>query len=119
MAPSPRVLVSEQGYIAFEDEDTDEDIAFEGIDTERRSYRFYRSDKALGHLFRAIDERQFILNMQIDHAASDGGDLVDTILDYARLWADQYGVLYAHHKELARNIRAWYAVFVNSSTTLN
>lgn len=110
MAPSPRVIVSEQGYIAFEDEDEDEDVAFEGIDTERRSYRFYRSDKALGHLFRAIDERQFIDKMQVDRAAyprDNGQELMETVLEYAQRWADQYGVLYGHHRTLARNIRAW------------
>ncbi|EGP83253.1 RNA-directed RNA polymerase [Zymoseptoria tritici IPO323] len=111
MAPSPRVIVSEQGYIAFEDEDEDEDVAFEGIDTERRSYRFYRSDKALGHLFRAIDERQFIDKMQVDRAAyprDNGQELMETVLEYAQRWADQYGVLYGHHRTLARNIRACY-----------
>ena len=42
MAPSPRVVVSEQGYLDLEEEDNEEDAGLEGLDPERRSVRYVR-----------------------------------------------------------------------------
>lgn len=110
MAPSPRVVVSENGFLDFEEDDDEEDDAFEGLDTERRRTRFYRSDKALGHLYRAIDEGKFLHNMQNQHRQINSrplkDDLMSVLLAYVKKWAAQYGVLYDHHLTLAANIRA-------------
>ena len=111
MAPSPRVVVSDQGYLDFEDEDNDEDDAFEGIDVERRSMRYYESKKVLGKLFRAIDESRFLSKMQQNQRAimSSLGtttNLIGTLLDYMKRQASHYGLFYTHHDELAAEIRA-------------
>lgn len=112
MAPSPRVLVSKSGYLTLEEEDNNNDEpAFEGLDTERRQTRYYQSHKVLGSLYRAIDEYQFLAKIQQDReevqsalARSDG--LLKTVLGYVQRQAAQYGILYDHHMELARDIRA-------------
>ncbi|KAK5718816.1 hypothetical protein LTR17_015650 [Elasticomyces elasticus] len=114
MAPSPRVVVSDKGFLELEDDDDDEDNpAFEGLDTERRTMRYYKSEKALGELFRAIDERQFITTMQTRHrnlALRAGGlpTILPNVLKYAIRFAEIYFVRFAHHEDLARDIRQSY-----------
>lgn len=110
MTPSPRVVVSEKGLLGLEDEDMEDDDAFDDLDSEWRPFRYYASDKALGHLFRAIDERQFLASMQQEHrtlaaACSRSSDLLGRLLTYVKHWAVQYGVIYAHHKTLATDIQ--------------
>ena len=111
MAPSPRVVVSDQGYLDFEEDDVEDDEAFEGLDPERRPTRYYESQKALGQLYRAIDEHKFLAKMQQDHRAvtsgtSSSSTLLEKLLGYVERLALQYGVLYDHHYALARDIRA-------------
>ena len=111
MAPSPRVLVSEQGYIEFEEEDNEEDEAFEGLDAERRSFRYYESKRILGQLYRAIDERTFLAKMQqnrrsiVASAPAASASLLQQLLAYMKRLASSYGVTYNHHQELASEIR--------------
>lgn len=110
MAPSPRVLVSPSGFLDFEETDEEEDDAFDGIDSEKRRMRYYTSDKALGKLFRNIDERHFLVKMQERQRISNkslgsGSTLMKKMLEYARHWARQYGIIYVHQKKLARQIR--------------
>lgn len=111
MAPSPRVYVSAAGFLDFEDMEEEEDDAFEGIDSEKSSMRYYTSQKALGHLFRDIDERQFVTKMQQRQRRatlllpSGQPTLIQSLWSYAKGWASQYGVTYDHHKSLARQIR--------------
>lgn len=113
MAPSPRVIVSGSGYLALEEEDDVEEPAFEGLDTERRPIRYYQSKKVLGSLYRAIDEYQFLEKIQRDReevqsAVAQPNGLINTILKYMLRQARHYGILYDHHLELARDIRAGY-----------
>lgn len=111
MAPGPRVEISDAGALTLEDADVGDDDAFDGLDAELRPYRYYRSEKALGQLFEAIDERQFLEGMMMDHrdaigSTADPSGLLDRLLRYMLHWAGHYGVLYEHHIELAREIRA-------------
>ena len=114
MAPSPRMGISEQGYINLEEDDNEDDDAFEGLDTERRPYRYYESQKALGHLYRNIDERQFIANIQKQHRAH--GPAVDhtqatvlpDLLKHVLHFAYTYGVQHAHALDHAREVRSSY-----------
>lgn len=113
MAPSPRVVVSGKGHLDVEDEPAQDDDALEGLDMERRSYRYYESHKALGHLYRAIDERQFLQAMQRQHhlaqaRARTSSSLLKSLSDYMKTWAKQYGIMYAHHTAFAREIRDTY-----------
>lgn len=68
MAPSPRVFIEEQGPVQFE-ETNNTDEALEDLDAEVTPVRYYRSQEALGHLYRAINEEQFLQSMQQAHEA--------------------------------------------------
>jgi hypothetical protein len=113
MAPSPRVQDNDSGEIEVEELDDYDDDAFEGIDEERKPIRYYKSNKVLGMLYRNIDEKQFIADMQTSHHArrqvtksSDG--LMAKLCDYVIQQAEAYGVMYDHHLKFARDVRAQY-----------
>ncbi|KAK1825029.1 hypothetical protein LTR12_000570 [Friedmanniomyces endolithicus] len=113
MAPSPRVVVSEKGYLDLEEDDNQDDEAFEGIDTEQKPWRYYKSDKALGHLYRAIDEHHFLTTMQNQHRAlalssGDPSSMLPTLLKHIQKCASTYGVNYTHALPLAKDIRDSY-----------
>ncbi|PPJ51825.1 hypothetical protein CBER1_09772 [Cercospora berteroae] len=114
MAPNPRVVVSTEGLLALEEEDNGQDEAFDRIDAERRPMRYYESQKALGMLYRRIDERQFLADMQRDFRVANGArsrrDLMPQLLQYAVHTATVTfgGNLYKQHKDLARDIRTSY-----------
>ncbi|KAF2211972.1 hypothetical protein CERZMDRAFT_68227 [Cercospora zeae-maydis SCOH1-5] len=114
MAPSPRVVVSTEGLLALEEEDNEQDEAFDSIDAERRPMRYYESTKALGQLYRRIDERQFLADMQREFRAVNGSsarrDLMPELLRYVIRTATVTfgGNLYTQHKNLARDIRSSY-----------
>lgn len=111
MAPSPRVFVSPEGFLDFETTDEEEDDAFDGIDSEKARMQYYTSQKALGHLFRDIDERQFLTKMQqrrrgASKLQGQGREtLMVSLLRYAQYWTGRWGVQYDHQKILARRIR--------------
>ena len=111
MAPSPRVVISEVGFIDLEEEDNEEDEAFEDLDAERRAFRYYPSNKVLGELYRAIDERRFLVRMQqeqMTHLLTSNitSNLLKTLLAYMRRQATLNGIQFDHHHELALEIRA-------------
>ncbi|KAM0717022.1 hypothetical protein Q7P37_006874 [Cladosporium fusiforme] len=111
MAPSPRVLVSTSGELDFEDLDEHDDDAFEGIDEEKKPMRYYRSEKVLGQLYRNIDEKQFVVEMQRQHHArilDSSSGLLDNLCDYVLRQDSDFGVLYESYMDLARDIRAGY-----------
>lgn len=109
MAMSPRIVVSDQGHLELEEEDDENDTAFDGLDAERRPYRYYKSTKVLGQLYRSIDEGRFLAKMQEKRSLVTSKapyNALEALLKYMRKLASQYGILYDHHQELARAIRA-------------
>ncbi|KAI7382653.1 RNA-directed RNA polymerase [Hortaea werneckii] len=115
MAPSPRVFITKQGYMDFEDEEYVDDDAFEGMDLEKKPYRYYESQKALGHLFRAIDERRFIHSMQRERQLLMDSEvapvtrrLLDRLFAYVKQYAHNWGLLWEHHLDLGRDIKLSY-----------
>lgn len=115
MAPSPRVFVSGQGYMDLEDEEYADDAAFEGMDLVKKPYRYYESQKALGHLFRAIDERRFIHSIQREHKLQMDSEkmpgterLLDRLLAYMKQSAKGWSLLWEHHVDSARDIKLSY-----------
>jgi hypothetical protein len=66
MAPSPRVIIESGGLTSLEDavrnEEEDESDPMGDLD-DIRAIRYYRSEKALGHLYRAIDEHMFLRDL--------------------------------------------------------
>ncbi|KAI5248426.1 RNA-directed RNA polymerase [Aureobasidium subglaciale] len=111
MAPSPRVIVESGGFASFEDavenDEDQEDDPFGDLDGVR-PMRYYRSNKALGHLYRAIDEHQFLKNMQdatkliLDHE----DNLLSTLWTYVHQHTEI--IQWSHHLDLARQIRDGY-----------
>ncbi|KAK3074538.1 hypothetical protein LTR53_002958 [Teratosphaeriaceae sp. CCFEE 6253] len=113
MSPSPRMVVSDQGYMDLEEADDGDDEAFEGLDTERRPYRYYESQKALGHLYRAIDERQFLTSIKSRHGplTSPGGTpstILPDLLKHVLRYAHTNLVQYSHALDHAREVRQSY-----------
>lgn len=112
MAPGPRVLVSSNGELELEEQgDDDDDDAFEGIDEEKKLVRYYRSEKVLGHLYRNIDEKQLVDEMQHHHhtrTLTVFPSLLEKLCIYVLRQAKHYGVLYEGYMDLACDIRAGY-----------
>ena len=111
MSPTPRVQLIDTGEVEVEELDDFVDDAFEGIDEERKPLRYYKSEKVLGQLYRNIDEKQFLADMHKYHntrvqtvALSYG--LMEKLCDYVIHQAKVYGVLYDHHLDFARDVRA-------------
>lgn len=108
-------MISHEGLLDLQDEDNEPDEAFDSIDSERRPMRYYESQKALGQLYRRIDERQFLADMQRDYRSittfRPRQDLMPQLLQYVVHTATVTygGNLYSHYKELARQIRSRYA----------
>lgn len=112
MAPSPRVFIDEDpGLLQFE-EALEEDQALEELEVEVSPIRYYRSTRALGHLYRAIDEVQFLQSMQQEHAKLlldfSSFMLPQKLLAFMLDQTRQYGIGYRHHTDLAVEIRAGY-----------
>ncbi|EME77568.1 uncharacterized protein MYCFIDRAFT_60792 [Pseudocercospora fijiensis CIRAD86] len=108
MSPTPRVVVSSEGLADLEKEEEVDDDAFEGLDSERRSYRYYPSEKTLGHLYRDIDENQFLRTMQQQYRAiaprSKTQDLTTRLLAYLK--QNAVNVFWDQHTALASDIRS-------------
>ncbi|KAI5198586.1 RNA-directed RNA polymerase [Aureobasidium subglaciale] len=111
MAPSSRVIVESGGFVSFEDavenDEDQENDPFGDLDG-ARPMRYYISDKALGHLYRAIDEHQFLKHMQdatkliLDHE----DNLLSTLWTYIQQHTKI--IQWEHHLDLARQIRDGY-----------
>jgi hypothetical protein len=108
MAPSPRVVIEAGGLASFEDavqnEEEEEADPMGELDNVR-SVRYYRSDKALGHLYRAIDEQKFLKDLQSASRLSPDQD--DTVLLTLWTYVQQHTeiIQWKHHIDLARQIR--------------
>ncbi|KXT13980.1 hypothetical protein AC579_8857 [Pseudocercospora musae] len=108
MAPTPRVVVSGEGLVDLEEEEEADDDAFEGLDSERRPYRYYESKKTLGHLYRDIDETQFLRTMQQEYRAiaprfKRQGTMTRLL---AYLKQNAVNVFWTQHTALASDIRS-------------
>jgi hypothetical protein len=70
-----------------------------------RPARYYRSEKALGHLYRAIDEQQFLKDLQ--SASRVAPDQDDTVLPTLWTYIQQHTeiIQWKHHVDLARQIK--------------
>jgi hypothetical protein len=104
-APGPHVTVEKKEGISFDTADDDPDNAGDEDDDFTR-YRYYESDKILGKLYRAIDEREIFSEIQ-ERARTDGGDHNSTVI-YA-VWEHVKQkcrlIQWQHKKEWARGIR--------------
>jgi hypothetical protein len=112
MAPSPRVTVEKdiwdlenQRLGSFADEDED---AVTALDPDTRGYRYYESQNVLGKLYRAIDERNFLAELQErgrrpDRAEPSGDSLIHRLWAYVKVQI--HLVQWEHHLKWARDVK--------------
>ncbi|GME22105.1 RNA-dependent RNA polymerase eukaryotic-type [Neofusicoccum parvum] len=113
MASGPRVIVEKKGIVFHEDEDDDlldEDDAVSALDPDFKTFRYYESERVLGQLYRAIDEKKIFQEMQ-RHATETkshlgGLNLMDQVWSY--VLRETALIQWEEYKGLARNIRETY-----------
>jgi hypothetical protein len=113
MAPGPRVRIAEnislledkmENYLDNEDEDDE---------TDRAPMRYYKSDRVLGQLFRKIDERAFLEDLQATTKAQQPpADLLRSIWAYVS--AETAGFQWDHHVNAGLNIKELYVCYTLS-----
>jgi hypothetical protein len=119
MKPGPNVVVEKRKPLSFaappephDDEDEDE-----------HRYRYYESDKILGKLFRAIDERKIFSTVQSDaragrlHSAQRPQSVLDAV--WANVYQWSHSVDWREHIPRAVGIRDEYVVFGLSARFLS
>ena len=85
MAPGPRVILDQgEAKIDKDDETQDDDEDLDESPAEPGSVQYYRSDKILGKLYRAIDEESFLESIQGDTRTSGAAHKDQSIL--GKLW---------------------------------
>lgn len=103
MAPGPRVRVAEsievleaEDKYLLQDEEDDEDA--------RPPLHYYKSTRALGYLYRMIDEKEFLEDLQKAPEARQ-----PTVNVLQRLWKyverETAGFIWDHNKEDAYSVR--------------
>jgi hypothetical protein len=108
MAPGPRVWIENGKAIVAEREyPDDENDVVAALDEETRKPRYYESHKTLGVLFRDIDERRFLDEMEIfsrQHANDCGAEnMMRRLLAYVK--KEAMIVQWDHYRPLARELR--------------
>ena len=112
MPPGPRVTV-EKGIWALEQRSSrslteeDEDPV-SALDPDAKIYRYYESERVLGKLYRAIDEKNFLAELQRRARKLEASDRFDQTL-IQRLWAYVQSqtrlIQWDHYREWAREIK--------------
>ena len=111
MAPSPRAIIESGGINIlrgdddYEEEYTENDPVVQ-LDAGIRRIRYYESKKALGYLYRAIDEHQFLREMHRKHGVQSdhqGDTLMSKLWDYVK--RNNVLLEWEHHRSLARKIK--------------
>jgi hypothetical protein len=109
MAPGPRYRLEKQGiqFMEEEMEDEEEDVVT-ALDPEGTQMRYYESPRILGRLYRAIDEHDFLKELQKPSKTSPiAVGAKTTLIDQTWQYAVRQTrlVQWAHQKDHARDIR--------------
>ena len=110
MAPGPRVIL-DQGHVKVDEDDDapNEDEDLDQSPAEPVSVQYYRSDKILGKLYRAIDEESFLASIQVDARTSSAARKGKSIL--SKLWLhverQSRSIDWKSHCSWARGIKEW------------
>jgi len=103
-APGPHVHIEKKGNIVFEDESIPDEV--DDDDDELKKYRYYESDKVLGKLYRAIDERKIFQEIQ-ERSKVDGhmdaSGIIQDVWEHVQNKCEL--IQWDHLKETARDIR--------------
>lgn len=122
MASGPRVIVEKKGAV-FQDDDEDdlldEDDAVGALDPDYKTFRYYESERVLGQLYRAIDEKKIFQEMQRyateTKSALGGLNLMEQV--WAYVLRETALIQWDDYRPLARNIREMYVLsYLRSST---
>ncbi|PGH03899.1 hypothetical protein AJ80_08601 [Polytolypa hystricis UAMH7299] len=108
MTPNPRVHIAESISVL---EEQDEKVVDDDDDEEERQpMKFYKSEKVLGHLFRAIDEQAFLKKLQDAGQRSSSATGTPPILQslLAYVGRETQGFVWDHHIEEAHRIKEIY-----------
>jgi hypothetical protein len=103
MAPGPRVRVAEsievlenEDRYMQEDEEDDEDT--------RPSLRYYKSNRALGFLYRMIDEKEFLQDLQkVPEARQPVVNVLQRLWEY--IARETAGFIWEHNKDHGYYVR--------------
>ncbi|CAL3973231.1 unnamed protein product [Diplocarpon coronariae] len=108
-APGPHVKVEKMDGLSFEEMDNRDPDEKGDDDEDFSKYRYYESEKVLGKLYRAIDEREVfehIKHRSLHPDISSQSTVIESVWDYVR--AECALFLYTHHLEWAEGIRDMY-----------
>ncbi|PSN62624.1 rna-dependent rna polymeras-like protein [Corynespora cassiicola Philippines] len=113
MATGPGLILNELGAADLEEiatNDIDEPDSLSLLDPDQSKIRHYRSPKALGVLYRQIDEKTFLARMKRDfqqaRMSMGDGSLIQKLHEY--LDRETRQVLWEHHREFAEELREAY-----------
>ncbi|KAK8226196.1 RNA-directed RNA polymerase [Phyllosticta capitalensis] len=114
MAPGPRVFIEKKG-IVFPDnedgelaEDDDDEDPIEALDPDYKTYRYYESERVLGQLYRAIDEKKIFQELQMAgrRGVRGNGALMERV--WAHVRTETQLIQWAQYQDLAKEIRDTY-----------
>ncbi|KAH6386628.1 RNA-dependent RNA polymerase [Parastagonospora nodorum] len=113
MAPGHNFVINDLGSTELQDleiEDIEDPDSLSILDHDMSRVRYYRSKKALGHLYRAIDEREFFDHMKSDFAAMQSSTPGLSLMQKLEQYIDRetHLVQWAHHTTFAEELREYY-----------
>lgn len=107
MAPGPRVRIAEDISLLERNIETILDEEDGEDDNERAPMRYYKSNRVLGQLFRRIDERAFLADLQASTKAQQPpADLLQSIWAYVN--AETAGFQWDHHISAGLSVKELY-----------
>ncbi|ENI03580.1 hypothetical protein COCC4DRAFT_51488 [Bipolaris maydis ATCC 48331] len=113
MAPGSHLVINELGaaeLAELEEDDIDDPDSISVLDADKGRIRYYRSDKILGILYRAIDEKKFFDKMKSDYEIFrqrwGKESLVDKLKRY--IIRETQGLQWEHHWDFAEQLRETY-----------
>ena len=113
MAPGSNLVINELGAAELEElqqDDIDAPDSISVLDADKARYRYYRSQKILGVLYRAIDEKKFFQKMKSDYETFrhmwGGESLIEKLERY--IDRETRGVQWDHHWDFAEELREYY-----------
>jgi hypothetical protein len=107
MIAAPRLVIKNTVELEdIDDVNNGDSDPVKALDPNVRSTVYYRSQKLLGHLYRNIDERQFLVDMQKHHAHTDHA-VEEPMMQ--RVWSyvarETNLIQWSYHLQTAREIR--------------
>jgi hypothetical protein len=108
-APGPYVTIHKKEGILFEAPAIDDPDSIGDDDDDFTSYRFYESEKILGKLYRAIDEREIfdeIKQRSSETASTNSVTLIHAV--WAHVQRETKLIQWEHHKKWAWELRDQY-----------